>query len=89
LERDDVVLSVAGVDVRSPADVERAFRSRRPGETVPVVFERRGERVTAAVALVEDPRQEIAPIEDTGGTLSPAQRSFRQAWLGSAAGRAF
>jgi hypothetical protein len=48
------------------------------------VFERRGgERVTARLRLVADPRVEIVTVEETGKTLNAAQRNFRRAWLGS------
>jgi len=51
---------------------------------VPIVFERRaGERVTARLKLVADPRVEIVTVEETGKTLTAAQRTFRRAWLGS------
>ena len=33
--------------------------------------------------LEEDPRLEIVPVEQTGGTLTPEQKQFRDAWLGS------
>ena len=51
---------------------------------MPVVFERRGQRVTARLTLVEDPRQEVVPIEQTGQALGLAQKRFRDQWLGSA-----
>jgi hypothetical protein len=35
------------------------------------------------VTLKVDPRVQIVPVESTGGTLTAAQRTFRQAWLGS------
>ena len=45
LERDDVILAVAGLDVASAADFGRAISGRQPGDQVPLVFERRGQRV--------------------------------------------
>jgi len=83
LERDDVILSIGGQDMGSVADVDRAFRSRRPGEVVPIAFDRRGERITSTIRLVEDPRIELAPVEDTGQALTPEERQYREAWLGS------
>ena len=85
LDRDDVILSVAGKDVASAVDVERAVRAATPGEQLPIVFERRGVRVTGVLRLVEDPRIEIVRLEDTGQSLTPAQQRFREDWLGSPA----
>jgi hypothetical protein len=34
------------------------------------------------VALAEDPHIEIIATEAAGGTLTPAQRTFRDQWLG-------
>jgi predicted metalloprotease with PDZ domain len=89
LERDDVILSVGGSDVSSASDVDREFRSRRPGEEVRVVFERRGQRVTSIVRLIADPRQELAPVEETGSAPTPAELEFREAWLDAVGVRAF
>jgi hypothetical protein len=53
------------------------------------VFERRGARVTSVIRLVPDPRVELVTAEETGQTLTDAQRRFRAAWLNSAAGNSF
>jgi predicted metalloprotease with PDZ domain len=85
LDRDDVILAVAGREVASAVDVERAVRAATPGEQIPIVFERRGVRVTGILRLVEDPRVEIVRAEDGGQSLTPAQQRFRAEWLGSRA----
>jgi len=82
LERDDVILEVAGLNVTSAADFTRAIEQRAPGDEVTLVFERRGERATGTLRLVEDPRIEIV---DVGLALTPEQRRFRDAWLNSPA----
>jgi predicted metalloprotease with PDZ domain len=81
LARDDVIVLVAGAKLSSASDWSRAMGSRRPGDTVPVTFERRGSTVSAEMRLVQDPRVEAVPVENIGGTLSDAQRAFRAAWL--------
>jgi hypothetical protein len=43
--------------------------------------DRDGRTRQATIALAEDPHLEVAPIEAAGGALSPAQQSFRDAWL--------
>jgi predicted metalloprotease with PDZ domain len=85
LERDDVILAVAGMDVASAADFDRAIGGRKPGDQVPLVFERRGQRVTGTLRLAEDPRVEIVRAEDAGQALTQEQRRFRDAWLSSRA----
>lgn len=87
LDRDDVILVVGGEEARSAADVDRAIREGRPGDRIPLVFERRGTRVTAVLSLVEDPRMEIARFEDAGQRVTAEQMRFRAEWLGSAGGR--
>ena len=80
LERDDVILSVAGLDVTSAADFGQAIDRRAPGDEVALAFERRGQRVASMLRLMEDPRVEIV---DVGQALTSEQRRFRDAWLKS------
>jgi len=83
LERDDIIVSLGGIRMTDGQDVESALRGRRPGEVVPVVFRRRGVETTGSVRLVEDPRVDVIPVEESGRTPSDAQRRFREEWLGS------
>ena len=85
LDRDDVIVAVGGANVTSALEVERAIGMRRPGDTLPVLFDRRGQRMTATVRLVQDPRVELVTAEAAGQPLTAAQKSFRDAWLSSAA----
>ena len=73
----------------SAADVEKLVRARKPGEPLPVVYERHGARTSSALRLVDDPRLEFVPIEEAGQSLTDAQRRFREAWLSSAARNSF
>ncbi|HEY6361131.1 MAG TPA: PDZ domain-containing protein [Vicinamibacterales bacterium] len=84
LERDDMIVAIGGVAAASASEVERVIRTRRPGDTVPIVFERRGQRVTGNLRLIADPTQELVPAEQAGQSLTPAQRRFRDEWLSSA-----
>jgi hypothetical protein len=43
--------------------------------------------VSAPLRLIEDPRQELVPVEKTGQALSEAQKRFRDAWLTAGLGR--
>lgn len=89
IDRDDVIVSFGGTAVGSTAELMRAVASRRPGESVPIVFERRGERVNGAIRIIGDPQREIVPVEATGAPPTEAQRRFRAAWLSSAARNTF
>ena len=81
LERDDLVRSMAGRDVRTGAELDALVRSQRPGASVPVVFERRGRQVTSTITVIADPRQEMVTAEAAGQPLTEAQRRFREAWF--------
>ena len=89
LERDDVLVSVGGTKVTRAAEVEKLIASRKPGEPLPVVYDRRGVRTSTALKLTDDPRLTLTPIEEAGQTLTDAQRRFREAWLSSAARNSF
>ena len=89
LERDDVIVAVAGANVGSAIEFEQLVRQRKPGDEVPVIFERRGQRITGRLRLVADPRIEVVPAEAAGRSLSAEQRNLRDAWLSSAARNTF
>jgi predicted metalloprotease with PDZ domain len=88
LDRDDIIVSIGGSRTATSAEVERAIAARKPGDSLQVVYDRRGERITSVLKLVEDPTLELVPAEEAGQTLTDAQRRFRESWLSSAA-RAF
>jgi predicted metalloprotease with PDZ domain len=89
LEHDDVLLQIGDTAVSNAADVERVVRARRPGDAVPIVFERRGRQVKATMRLIANPEQSLVPAEDAGQSLTPEQRRFRDAWLSSASRNTF
>jgi hypothetical protein len=67
--------------VSGAVEVDRAIREAQPGQQLPIVFERRGVRVSGVLRLVEDPAVEVVPAENAGQSVSPEQRRFRDAWL--------
>jgi predicted metalloprotease with PDZ domain len=85
LDRDDLIVSLGSTKVVSGADIDRALMTRKPGDSLQMVYERRGERITAVLKLVEDPSLEVVPAEEAGQTLTEVQRKFRESWLSSAA----
>ena len=83
LEQGDVITSFGGVAFTT---LPAALKDRKPGEPVAVEFRRpSGEIVTSTITLAEDPAWQAATIESTGATLTPEQKSFREAWVGSKA----
>ena len=84
LARDDEIVSLGGTRVSRAAEVEAITVASKPGDRVPVVFARRGARLSAQLELVENPRIEVVTAEDAGQTLTDDQRRFREQWLSSA-----
>jgi predicted metalloprotease with PDZ domain len=82
--QDDQLLALDGSALTSMAIYEQALARQQPGESVPLRFVRRsGETVNATLAVIEDPRVEVVPVESAGGTLSAEQKRFRDSWLGT------
>jgi predicted metalloprotease with PDZ domain len=85
IDREDVIVSLGGTRVGSAADVDRVLASRKPGDRLQVVIDRRGQTIQSAMVLVEDPRREVVPAEELGQPVTDAQRRFRDDWLRSVA----
>jgi predicted metalloprotease with PDZ domain len=83
IDMGDVIKTIGG----QPATIVawNAISNKRPGEQVSVALMRRGgQAVTKTITVKQDPTaQQVLPIESQGGSLSAAQRAFREAWLGS------
>jgi predicted metalloprotease with PDZ domain len=80
LEQDATIRMIDGRPVSQIGDVMRA---RTPGDRLAVTFTRRsGEQATGTLVLGEDPALELVPVE-RAGSLTPQQKAFRDAWLGS------
>jgi predicted metalloprotease with PDZ domain len=83
LDRDDELLSFDGVAVMGRSRLDEAVQRRRPGDNVRLSIRRRGVVKDLTLTVGEDPRLQLVPVERTGKQLSPAEREFRQRWLGS------
>lgn len=81
--QDDIIRSVDDRRLASVGQLHDVVRQKRAGETLRLVVERRSTARQVDLVLESDPRMEIVPIERAGGTLSVAQRAFRDAWLAS------
>ncbi len=85
LERGDLVNAIDGEPVATPAEIYAILGRHKAGDRVDLTYtDRRGRPITASVALDEDPRVTIVPIEAAGGALTLQERTFRAAWLGGA-----
>jgi predicted metalloprotease with PDZ domain len=83
LDRDDELITVDGIAMSGSSRFEDIIHRRKPGDTVRMTIRRRGETRDLAVTLVEDPTLQLVPVERTGRGPSPAEREFRNRWLGS------
>lgn len=83
LDLSDELLSFDGVAITGPSRLEEAVQRRRPGDKVRISIRRRGVAQELTLTIGEDPRLQLVPVERTGKQPSPAQREFRQRWLGS------
>jgi predicted metalloprotease with PDZ domain len=82
IAQDDALVMLGGTTLTQQSQIDEVLGKQKPGDTIPVRFVRRGgEKVEGTMTLEEDPRIEIVTIESTGGTLSPDQKRFREAWL--------
>ncbi len=79
----DRLVSVAGQPVTSQAALSSILAGHRPGERVAVVYDQRGERKTAMVALTADPALEVVTYERAGLPVTEAMKAFRESWLAS------
>jgi predicted metalloprotease with PDZ domain len=84
LEQDDLLESFDGRRVNSLNELNALLSRHKPGDRVKIVFvDRRSRAKEATITLAEDPTLEVVPAETIGGgALTPAQRQFRERWLG-------
>ena len=83
LDLDDELLSLGRTVLAAPPDLAKALAGHKAGEMVELVFLRRGQEVKATATLAEPAELEIVPVESAGGSLTPEQTIFREAWLSS------
>jgi predicted metalloprotease with PDZ domain len=84
VDQDDHIIALDDVKLTSKQTLDEVLRKHKPGDVVPIRFVRRsGEAVNAMLTLEEGSRIAIVPIEQSGGTVTPEQKRFREGWLGS------
>lgn len=83
LDRGDQILALGDAEVASPDDWNKAIAALKPGDEVVVRFLQRGVERSAPLRLIADPALRLVRAEAGGGSVTPEQLAFRQAWLGS------
>jgi predicted metalloprotease with PDZ domain len=83
VDRGDRVISLDGKPVASAADVQTLLQSKKPGDTVAITWEARGETRTATMTLMENDRLEIVTYEAAGMPVTDEMKALRDSWLGS------
>ena len=83
LDVDDEIHFVDGTTVSSTDDLDNLLATRKAGDRVQITYSHHGHEEHAVAILAEPTDMEIVTIESTGAVLSPKQKQFREAWLGS------
>ena len=83
LNQGDSIVELDGRRVTDGTSLNGVLKAHKPGDRIPVSFRRRnGATGTSTIILAENPSMELIAIEKEG-TLTPGQKRFRDAWLGS------
>lgn len=81
--QDDRLVLLAGTPLPSEQALDEVLSRHKPGDQVALRFVRRsGETIDTKVTLEADPRIEIVPAEEAGGTVTAEQKTFRESWFG-------
>ena len=82
LDRGDQIVAVGDKAVVGQADWTAALAAAKPGDEVPIRFLQRGVERSATLRFAADPSFTLARVEAGGGSVTPEQLAFREAWLG-------
>jgi predicted metalloprotease with PDZ domain len=83
LMRGDVLISIAGTEISTSADIMEAMKANQPGEVIEVVYERGGKENTVSVAL--DGGANLKWVIESVDEPTERQLRLRSGWLASAA----
>jgi predicted metalloprotease with PDZ domain len=82
IDEGDVIVSID--DKPATTALWQDISNRKPGDKVTFAVRRHdGAMVTTTATLVADPAISIQSADANGGTLTDAQKAFRDAWLSS------
>ncbi|TKD52186.1 M61 family metallopeptidase [Sphingomonas baiyangensis] len=79
----DRILRLGNTPITTPDAWAAAVAAMAPGSSAELVFVQRGIERRATLTAAADPTIRIVRAETLGTRLTPAQRSFRAAWLGA------
>ncbi|ARS36228.1 M61 family metallopeptidase [Pontibacter actiniarum] len=85
LDRTDVILTLDGRKIKREKDLQKVLSKHKPGDSIPVTFNRLGKTQSTTLTLEEVQTLEVVPYESTGKQLTPEMQAYRAAWLGSKA----
>lgn len=80
-DRGDRLVSLGGRALASAADLAAVLAAHKPGDSVPLVYESRGQVITTTLTLAANPRIEVVTFEAAGEPVTDAVRAFRAAWF--------
>ena len=83
LDRGDQIVAVGDKAIAGQADWTAALAAAKPGDEVPIRFLQRGVERSATLRFAADPSFALARVEAGGGSVTPEQLAFREAWLGA------
>ncbi|TGE08823.1 M61 family peptidase [Hymenobacter fodinae] len=81
LDREDVLLKLAGQKPISAKELQKRLAAHKPGDVVQVEVRARDGVRTVPVTLVEDPTLEVVTYEQAKKPVTKAQKKFREEWL--------
>jgi predicted metalloprotease with PDZ domain len=81
IDEGDLLLEMDGRRVAAESDVAATLQRHKPGDMITVAFtDRSGAAKSGRVTLAEDPHIDVVSND---ANLTPAQKAFRERWLGS------
>lgn len=90
VDRDDEIVEIGGRRTDTVERLHEALHRLEPGQTVPLVVRSSAFRTAppgvtrrTSITVSADPALELVPVETAGTALTPTERAFRRAWLGS------
>jgi predicted metalloprotease with PDZ domain len=83
LDREDILLSLDGTDIRDARDLQRIMAAHKPDETIPIRYESLGETYDSTITLAENPTLEMIPYEQADMEVTEEMKAFREKWLGT------
>lgn len=85
LDRGDEIVEIDGKTLDSHSNYDALLAAHKPGDTIEIKFQQRGQAREAQMTFIEAQALEIVPFEHAGMAVSAQIEQFREQWLGSKA----